>query len=339
MFKIKLKLLFFITISMSFCTPAESQNNGPKINGITFVAPPRPVDSTWAYQIKNVNAGWVAIVPYAFSRVNQPQVFYDGERQYWGESLNGAKTNIRQAHHAGLKVMIKPQVWMQGGWVGDYTLQTEADWAIWEKQYSDYILIFARLAADEKADMVCIGTELKQVVAKRPLFWSALVKNIRNIYKGKLTYCANWDDFTQVKFWKDLDYIGISAYFPLSEDKNATIAMLDKAWEPIKEDLKSYSKKLQKQVLFTEFGYRSMDKPAWRSWEMENSDTPINLSAQANAYEALFKSLWQEKWFAGGFAWKWYATFKRQDPVNNSDWTPQNKPAEAVIKKYFDSYK
>jgi hypothetical protein len=40
---------------------------------------------------------------------------------------------------------------------------------------------------------------------------------IRKIYTGKLTYAANWDDFDKVPFWKELDYIGIDAYFPLSD--------------------------------------------------------------------------------------------------------------------------
>ena len=79
-----------------------------------------------------------------------------------------------------------------------------------------------------------------------------------------------------------------------------------------------------------------MDQPAWRSWEMEYEDRPVNIQAQANAYEALFKSLWAEKWFAGGFAWKWYSSFRRIDPVNNHDWTPQNKKAEEVMKVYYN---
>ncbi len=331
---IKVKFIFSLMMMVS-CQQAESQYSTSKINGISFVAPAKPVDSTWTKQIKNTNAGWVAIIPYAFCRKNQPEVYYNAERQYWGESLTGAKENIKQAHKAGLKVMVKPQIWMEGGWVGDFNLQNEAQWKTWEEQYQSYLMLFALLAADEKADMLCIGTELKNVVLKRPQFWSSLAKKIRKVYNGKLTYCANWDDYEQVKFWKDLDYIGISAYFPLVEDNEPTVKSLQKAWEPVKDQLENYSKNQQKQVLFTEFGYRSITQPAWRSWELEYKNMPINMKAQANSYEALFLSLWKENWFAGGFAWKWYASFRRQDPVNNDDWTPQNKPAEAIISKYY----
>ncbi len=332
----RIKAIAGLVLLFSFIQ-ANCQNNksAKKITGLSFVAPPREVDSSWTKSITDINAGWVAIIPYAFTTPNIPTVTYNAERQYWGESLIGVKTNIKQAHKAGLKVMIKPQVWMRSGWIGDFDLQTEQEWKTWEKDYEQYIMTFAKLAADEKADMICIGTEYRNAIKKRPAFWSRLIADIRKTYSGKLTYCANWDDYEQVVFWKELDYIGISGYYPLSGEKEPSIADLEKAWQPVINKLGSYSKKINKQVLFTEYGYRSMDMPAWRSWEMENKQMPINLKAQAIAYEALYKTIWQQKWFAGGFAWKWYASFRRQDPINNHDWTPQNKPAQEIIKKYY----
>ena len=183
--------------------------------------------------------------------------------------------------------------------------------------------------------MICIGTEYKTAVKHRPEFWHALIKKIRKVYKGKLTYCANWDDYEDVTFWNDLDYIGISAYFPLSDAQTPSIANLEKEWKPIKKQLASYSNEVGKPVLFTEYGYRSMDQPAWRSWEHEYKERPINNLAQANAYEALYKTFWKEKWFAGGFAWKWYSSFRRMDSAKNHDWTLQNKDAEKVMMKYY----
>ena len=183
--------------------------------------------------------------------------------------------------------------------------------------------------------MICIGTEYRNAAKKRPQFWIKLAKDIRRIYKGKLTYCANWDDYTDVKFWKELDYIGMSGYFPLSEVQTPSVSDLEKAWKPYKLQLKSFASKEGRPILFTEYGYRSMDQAAWRSWEYENQQRPINMEGQANAYEALFKSLWNEKWFAGGFAWKWYSSFRRIDPEKNHDWTPQNKKAQEIMKTYY----
>ncbi len=342
-----IKWLLTSLIFMASCFQAESQRKAgkvtveqvskstEKINGVNFTAPPRAIAHTWTSDIQQSNVGWVALIPYAFSRPSMPQVYYEGERQYWGESVEGIRTTLEQAHAAGLKVMIKPQVWMQRGWIGDFDLNTEEDWEIWEKDYLKYIMTFAKLAQEEHAEMICLGTEYRTAVKKRPKFWIDLAAQVKKVYNGKLTYCANWDDYDQVQFWNFLDYIGLSAYFPLSEAQTPKVNDLLKAWKPLKEQLKLYSQKKGKPILFTEYGYRSMDQAAWRSWELEYQERPVNNLAQANAYQALYQTFWSEPWFAGGFAWKWYSSFRKIDPQNNHDWTPQNKPAQQVMKEFY----
>ena len=349
----KIKLLFTVIILIVACSQAESQKKNStfstnpnekliekytssnKVTGVSFVAPSRVIDSSWTINLKQVNVGWVALIPYAFSKTGAANVNYEPERQYWGESVEGIRTNINQAHQAGLKVMIKPQVWMSKSWVGDFDLATEEEWKIWETDYKKYMMHFVKLAAEENVEMICIGTEYRNAVKKRPDFWKTLIKEIRTQYKGQLTYCANWDDYEQVTFWKELDFVGMSGYFPISEAQNPTVDELQKSWKPIKDKLKKYSNKLGKPILFTEYGYRSMEQPAWRSWEKENQPVITNHDGQAIAYEALFKTFWQENWFAGGFAWKWYPSFRRMDPSNNNDWTPQNKKAQEVMKTFY----
>ena len=66
---------------------------------------------------------------------------------------------------------------------------------ILETSYKDYILTYAKAAEELNAEMLCIGTELEQFVIERPNFWKKLIREIRNVYKGKLTYAANWDEF------------------------------------------------------------------------------------------------------------------------------------------------
>lgn len=341
------KYIFIFLVFLFACNSAESQkkeevtvdkNYSPisnKIGGVSLTASPRQIDSSWTGELQKINANYVALIPYAFTKTNEPKVYFGNGRQYWGESIEGVRVNIRQAHEAGLKVMIKPQVWTESGWIGDFDLEKEEDWKIWETDYEAYIMSFVKLAAEEKVELFCVGTEYKKVVQKRSSYWFQLIKDIKKVYKGKLTYCANWDDYKDVKFWKDLDFIGMSGYFPLSDALTPKIEDLVKAWGPVKQQLKQFSLKEGKPILFTEYGYRSMDQPAWRSWEMEYQERPINNQGQANAYDSLFRSLWNEKWFAGGFAWKWYTSFRRLDPNNNHDWTPQNKPAEQIMKQYY----
>ena len=89
------------------------------------------------------------------------------------------------------------------------------------------------IAIQNKIELFCIGTELNISVVKREKFWRKLIQNIRSRYNGKLSYCSNWDRYEEVGFWEELDYIGISAYFPLCEEINPTKESLMEAWKPI----------------------------------------------------------------------------------------------------------
>lgn len=54
-----------------------------------------------------------------------------------------------------------------------------------------------------------------------------IAKDIRKEYPEKLNYTTNWDKYQNVPFWKDVDYIGIDAYFPLSENKTPSVMKLN----------------------------------------------------------------------------------------------------------------
>ncbi len=331
------KLFFYFFVFNCILNTNVIAQNQFKINGINFTAPDQKINSDWTNPVKSIGANWVSIIPFAFSKSNEPKVYFDGKSQWWGETSEGVSETIKHAKIAGFKVMIKPQIWIhQGGWIGDFDVKNEENWIIWENEYRKYILTYARIAQNEKVEMLCIGTEVRLAVAKRPVFWKNLIMEIRKIYDGKLTYSSNWDDYQKVSFWKELDYIGISAYFPLVDKINPDLKELDKAWQPIIKRLNIFSDLNKKEILFTEFGYRSMNKPAWKSWELEyKEDIVVNTSAQVLAYQALFASFWNQKWMAGGFLWKWYHDHSQVGGAGDTDWTPQNKPVEKVIQHWY----
>ncbi len=335
----RLLLLFLLCYCQS--KPWADTPVGPKINGVNFVAPPRQVGDACMLPVKQINAGWVALNPYAFGRKGQPDIIYNVDRQMWGEKMEGVKACVEHARKQQLKVMIKPHVWVQGeGWAGDFTLSTEEGWKSWEKNYARYILDFADLSEANQVEMLCIGTEYRQAVRQRPNFWKNLISQVRTRYKGKLTYAANWDEYTTVPFWNQLDYIGIDAYFPISSEVTPTAAELISGWEKESDAMKAFSERQKKPILFAEYGYRSIDKTAWKQWELPDgwhSKAPANLIAQTNAYEALYRTFWNQPWFAGGFIWKWYDDHGKAGGNENSDYTPQHKPAEQVIRKYYGS--
>jgi hypothetical protein len=195
----------------------------------------------------------------------------------------------------------------------------------------------AELAAEHGADLFCIGTEFRTSVEVRPAFWNGLIQKVRAVYPGKLVYSSNWDDWEQVPFWKELDYIGLSGYFPLVEGATPDVDSLKKAWEPIAGTLHDFSRRHGKPVLFTEYGYLSVDGAGWRNWELEKNieSRAINEQAQANAYEAFFQTFHNQPWWAGGFLWKWFPNMRGHEGYPERDYTPQGKEGEAIVKKWY----
>ena len=63
---------------------------------------------------------------------------------------------------------------------------------------------------------------MEKFVLNRPKFWNELILKIKKLYKGKLTYAANWDEYKRIHFWNVLDYIGVDAYFPLTDKKSSS---------------------------------------------------------------------------------------------------------------------
>ncbi len=327
-------LLIFLFFSIHSKHALQAQNAQPveKICGMSLESPPRPIEIRQMKEVLESHSNWVAVIPYAFSREGDPQVYFDSERQWWGERSDGVAALIRMAHEAGMQVMLKPQVWLMRSWIGDFDAGNDDGWTLWEKSYEAYIVNYAHIAAREKVALFCIGTEYKLATKMRTEFWQKLITEVRKIYTGKITYAANWDEYQDVGFWADLDFIGIDAYFPLKQDDDPLMAELTAAWKPIKKQLKQLSETHTKPILLTEYGYRSVNGAAGNQWDGDGK--PLNTNAQRKAYLALYDALWHEPWVVGGFAWKWHFKENAGGP-DNVHYTPQGKPAMDVIKAVY----
>ena len=335
-------LILFVGCASPTSMPQESaevavKNSSGKINGISITASSQPIDQNELSRICNVNANYVCLLPFAFVRSNEPMVYYNAGHQEWGERPEGIAACVRIAHQCKLQVMIKPQLWVSHGeYTGYLSFDNESDWKEFENEYTRYIFSLLIVADSFHADMFCLGTELDSFVNQRPAYWSWLIDTVRKVYDGKLTYAENWDCYHKFPFWDKLDFIGINAYFPLSESKTPSVDELNKCWKKYVSPLKDFSSQKNKQVLFTEFGYRSIDCCTMKPWD-SYCDAQPNATAQVNAYTALFESFWNESWFAGGFSWKWFDSHSRGDVPMETEYTPQGKPAMQVIEKWYGS--
>ena len=307
------------------------------IDGVSLVAPPRPFSQNPSIDIKALGADWVAIIPYGFTPADVPAVYFNQSRQWWGESKEGIIETIRHCRESGMKIMLKPQIWAHRMWSGDIFYENDSDWIAWEAGYEDYIIHMADIADSMNVEILCVGTELKKSVASRPDFWRQLIDQIGKRYGGKLTYAANWDSYDAFPVWDRLDYIGVDAYFPLSDSRHPARKDLMKAWKPISLKMEKLSQETGKSILFTEFGYLSTDYNTHNTWEKENKmdELDVNEEAQAIALDVLFECFYPKNWWAGGFIWKWYPHDYR---IRNKakDYTVQDKQAQQVLRKWYN---
>ena len=324
-----------LILIMYSCT-GQSQ----KINGVSFVSSGKAVTQKNVDPLIELKANYAAVMPFGFIRsISDPKLFFNEKRQWFGERKEGVKQYMQMLQKNNIKIMMKPQIWIaKGVYTGFLKMESEAQWKQLESDYRRFILLYAEVAAEVDAEILCIGTELEQFVAHRPQYWKNLIKEIKQIYKGKLTYAANWDEYKRTPFWGALDYIGIDGYYPVATTKTPTIEECREGWQRWKPEIKQVAERHQKQILFTEFGYRSVDYTAKEPWKSDYSMTQVNLAAQTQATEALFEEFWKEEWFAGGFVWKWFLDYENSGGAENARFTPQNKPVEKVIRSYFEKF-
>ena len=303
------------------------------------------LDSLSLKELMKNNVEWITLVPFGGqSDYDSPSVRMgrDSLRQLRRDS--SLKRNIEVAHAAGFKTFLKPHIWMSnpsdGKWRSDIFPTDENAWLEWSASYRKFIMHYAKIAAEKEVELFCVGTEFTKLTKAKPLYWKTLIADIRPFYKGELTYAANWyKDFEHISFWKDLDYIGIQAYFPLTKNHNPSVAEIKAGWKPHLKALERVQKQFRKPILFTELGYKSTPDSAVEPWLWPSYDKnlvqKISNETQANCYEAFFQTIWHKKWFAGMHIWQWHTHSRRRGGTQKHGFTPKQKPAENIIAKGF----
>jgi hypothetical protein len=330
-----MKYYLYLLLSAFLLQACTSQSQ--KINGVSYVASGEPTTQVHVREVKSIHANYAAVMPFGFIRdLENPKLQFNTERQWFGERREGVKQYIEMLQENEIQVMLKPQIWI---WRGEFTgylkMNSEEDWQKLEASYREFILLYAEVAQETNAAMYCIGTELEQFIVERPKFWNALIVEVKKVYKGKLTYAANWDEYKRVPFWKQLDYIGVDGYFPVSEMKTPTVEDAKKGWQQWKAEMKQVSERNGKPILFTEYGYRNIDFSGKEPWQSNRTEDGHNTEAQTNLYKAFFAEVYPESWFSGGFIWKWFIDHENVGGLGNNQFSPQNKPVQAEIQDFF----
>ncbi|RKY41927.1 MAG: hypothetical protein DRP85_04570 [Candidatus Makaraimicrobium thalassicum] len=244
---------------------------------------------------------------------------------------------VRRAHELGMKVMFKLQLDLldksDGSWRGEIASTEEAEWDEWFRGYKDYMMHYVDIANKEKVAMICLGTELSASATVKGYLWRDLIKKVRSRYPGLLTYAAHWDRYQDIRFWDLLDYVGINPYFPLTEKMVPTYDELKQGWSEWVPGIEDFQRRVRKPIIFPEVGCSSAEGAAIRPWE-HVPRTEVNLKLQADYYRAILDTFWDKEWFYGLYWWYWGTNVNMGGKFNRG-FTPQNKPAEQVIKKWY----
>lgn len=252
----------------------------------------------------NVNA--LAIVPYTFMRDPNKPISLFIPSDAGGENDWATICSAREAQKRGWFVLLKPQIWIGGGhWPGDVDFATDEEWDTFFDSYTYWIMHYALLAEQEQIGGLCLGTELVKTTLKHPERWREVIRKVRMVYGGQLTYAANWgEEFEGFTFWDDLDAIGLNSYYPISESDTPTDEELltgARRWMNLAAEV---SQKTDRPLWLTEVGYRSVTT-AWKNPHAESGDRAPDAEAQARCYRAMLTAAGETPELSGMFLWKW----------------------------------
>ncbi|MDA7558434.1 glycoside hydrolase, partial [Flavobacteriaceae bacterium] len=229
---------FYLIFSLGACSMSTYKE--PKINGVSFVASRDSIFEKHVTPVMRINANYAAIMPYGFIRSSdEPNIIYNTSRQWFGESKSGAEQYIQELSRHNIRIMMKPHLWIRGEFTGHMTMTSDKNWEQLKQSYTTFIMEYAMLAESTKTEIFCIGTELEAFVKYDSKYWLGLIKKIKSVYSGKLTYAANWDEYYKIPFWDQLDYIGIDAYFPVSNAQTPLVEECLNAWQLHKKAIKT----------------------------------------------------------------------------------------------------
>ncbi|NIR47899.1 hypothetical protein GWO43_05545 [candidate division KSB1 bacterium] len=292
-------------------------------------------------KLRSLGTEWISLSPFGYLRrpnQSEPFRFSFGPGSENDESLITATMYAREL---GMGVMLKPHVLMWGphwGWPGDVNMESEAGWQKFFKYYYKWIRHYALLAEMYDLDILCIGVELMQTTRDHQDEWRDIIAKIRQIYHGPLVYAANWwQEFEQITFWEELDYIGLNLYYPLSKKDTVTVDDLKKGMSQGIPIIEKVVRKYDKPLLLTEVGFTSTEKP-WKTPHERRRDASAYLEHQVMCYQAIFESFWDQDWFHGFYWWKW-PTYLEDGGKHHTGFTPNGKPAEKVVTEWYSEKK
>jgi len=209
------KIFFLIFGLMSISLSLE-------IKGINFVSVPYSKSSYSSMKAKesiahlnSTGANWVSIPIAIFQDdINASEMRLLTEmvstmdRQNLSPTEKEINDAVTLAKNSGLQVMLMPKMEFNfpGFWSTALIGDTMAPYEVrrWFEHYQKIVITIAKWGEVNGADMLCIGHNLNNLAVFQK-YWDELIKEVKKVYSGKLTYSASTNtEYLKSGFWKDL---------------------------------------------------------------------------------------------------------------------------------------
>ncbi len=270
------------------------------------------------------------------------------------ESVDKAVNLIQILKKSGIGVILEPYPWIDGGRVYE-TVWDPEDPRIFFQQWRERVIapLIKEIAIPLRTEAFCMGANLVKLEGWEGQ-WLALLKAIRKLYGGAVTYRVNWwatarwEDGAEIKentrrydallksgLLAQLDFISIAAYFELSDKPVNTVKDLEAALvnskvysrgQNILGEIQALHAVFDKPIFFGELGFPRREHAATQPWNPEPSPVEDG-SEQARCFEA-YRRTFTMDWFLG------FSVFAVGNRGEDKNFYPSEESAR-IIRDWF----
>jgi len=249
---------------------------------------------------------------------------------------------VALARSLGLKVCLKPMVnCLDRAWRARINFPTEEEthyWDQWFDSYTRFMTYYGAMAERLGCEMLCTGCEMAGMDSQTDRC-RKMIREVRKVYSGIIMHNINHGDERRFGWLDEVDVIGISGYYPVTDGTDRSIDKMRERWKSVAEGLERLHEHFGRPVMFAEIGVRNEQGCSAYPWDFhDRPEKPSDEQEQSDFYETAMEATWDIPWFAGYFWWDWKAVLPPEEKAReNRNFTVYGKLAEKTLKKWYTS--
>lgn len=322
--------------------------------GVEFLPATDPTWHPWMPQailtLKSLSANWAVLTPSWTVKATPSFQFapvpgYDASLQDLTVQINALRSlDIQVALFPQARLPALPLDWWRA------TNRDELWWQTWFERYQAFVISYADLAQQTGAAALILGGEWVEpalpggkigdqpsgVPENATERWQEILQAARNRFGGSILWAVSYPDRLNAvpdTFLANLDGIYLLWYAPLSNSNNPTTDEMSLAFGQLLDaEIKPFQERLGKPLILA-VAYPSVDgaATAWMplptALKPGNGQGTVDLTEQADIYQALLVAVNQRPWIGGFVSRGFYPPVI----VHDTSASVYGKPAAGVL--------